>query len=96
MPANRLNEKAQPLRRLLDFPSDLTLDLPKVTLIGNIQLIVENHRGLSKFTPTKIIIKTRLGPLVLNGQSLVVSRIRADELVIEGKIENIYLSSSNL
>jgi len=75
--------------KLMEFPSDLTLDLPKLTLIGNVQLIIENHRGLIEFTATKTVINTSRWPITLNGRNLMVRSIMVDELVIEGIIDSI-------
>ncbi|NLC07908.1 MAG: sporulation protein YqfC [Syntrophomonadaceae bacterium] len=79
----------QTLTRLLEMPPDLTLDLPKLTLIGNIQLIVENHRGLIEFGPNRTIINSSRWPIILNGRNLMVRSIRTDELTIEGVIDSI-------
>ncbi|NLK51098.1 MAG: sporulation protein YqfC [Syntrophomonadaceae bacterium] len=89
MSENTSKDKWQSLTHLLDLPPDLTLDLPKITLIGNIQLIIENHRGLIEFSATKTVINTNRWPLVLTGQNLLVRSIRVDELMIEGLIETI-------
>ncbi len=75
--------------KLLEIPSDLTLDLPKLTLIGNVQLIIENHRGLIEFTAEKTVINTGRWPITLNGRNLMVRSIMVDELMIEGVIDSI-------
>jgi len=75
--------------KLLEIPSDLTLDLPKLTLIGNVQLIIENHRGLIEFTAEKTVINTSRWPITLNGRNLMVRSIMVDELMIEGVIDSI-------
>lgn len=73
----------------LEIPPDLTLDLPKLTLIGNVQLIIENHRGLIEFTASKTVINTSRWPITLIGRNLLVRSIMVDELMIEGVIDSI-------
>ena len=29
----------------LEFPSDISMDLPKIIVIGNREITIENHRG---------------------------------------------------
>ncbi|EDT8929413.1 sporulation protein YqfC [Salmonella enterica subsp. enterica serovar Mbandaka] len=41
----------QKLLGILDLPDDVVFDLPKITLIGDIQLYIENHRGIIEYTP---------------------------------------------
>lgn len=30
----------------LDFPSDISLDLPKIIVVGNREITIENHKGI--------------------------------------------------
>ena len=46
---NKKNVK-QKFSNYLDIPKDVILDLPKITVIGDIQLYVENHRGIIEYT----------------------------------------------
>ncbi|MBC8080939.1 MAG: sporulation protein YqfC, partial [Gorillibacterium sp.] len=34
---------------MLDVPQDVVHDLPRITMIGNRQLYIENHRGVLQF-----------------------------------------------
>ena len=36
--------------KILDLPQDVVQDLPRITMIGNVQLYVENHRGVLHFS----------------------------------------------
>lgn len=33
----------------LDFPSDISLDLPKIIVVGNREITIENHKGIIFF-----------------------------------------------
>ncbi|HET7558633.1 MAG TPA: sporulation protein YqfC [Limnochordia bacterium] len=70
----------------LDLPQDIVLDLPKTTLIGDLQLHVQNHRGVVEYTPRRIRINTAKGELAVLGARLSISSIYGRELVIEGRI----------
>ena len=34
---------------VVDLPKDLVLNLPRITLVGDLQLVIENHRGIEDF-----------------------------------------------
>ena len=36
------------------------MDLPRITLIGNLQLFVENHKGIIEYSDSRIRINTRV------------------------------------
>ena len=33
----------------MDLPQDVMMDLPRITMIGQIHIYIENHRGLIAF-----------------------------------------------
>jgi len=82
---------AERLVRALDLPLEGVLDLPKMTLIGNFQALVENHRGLLAYDPRLIRIRTAKGELVIAGAGLRIASILPKELVVEGHIVQVEL-----
>lgn len=82
----------QNLTGSMDMPQEVVLDIPKVTLIGGVQVQVENHRGVLEYTPTCIRVRTRDGVLVVTGGRLRIGSIFRDEVVVEGRIERIELA----
>ncbi len=75
----------------LELPKDLMMDLPKIKLLGNIQLIIENHRGIMEYTKERIRVSTSLGELVIDGEGLVLRNIFPDEIAVDGKITSLTL-----
>lgn len=86
----RLREK---IAETLELPKDIVMDVPKLTIIGNIQLNIENHLGIVEYTGTTIRINTTIGMFKINGENMVIKSITAEEVIIEGKIENLDISS---
>jgi sporulation protein YqfC len=76
----------------LELPQDVLLDLPKATLIGGLQLQIENHKGVLEYTPQKIRINTSQGEVVVTGARLTIGSIFQQELVIDGRISNVQLT----
>lgn len=79
----------QQVTDFLDLPGDIMFNLPKVSLLGNLQLVVENHRGILKFSPEAIHININGGELVISGRELRLRSVFAEEIYIEGEIKNI-------
>ncbi len=75
----------------LEIPREIALDLPKLTVVGDVQALLENHRGLIEYAADKIRVSTRLGEIELRGVDLVLKNIFPDEIMVEGKISSIDL-----
>ncbi|NDI33720.1 sporulation protein YqfC [Chengkuizengella sediminis] len=74
---------------VLDLPKDVIFDLPRITMIGNMQLYVENHKGVLQFTSEKLTLKLDVGKLEIKGKELVIRAILSEEVFIEGVIEDV-------
>ncbi|MGI6713313.1 MAG: sporulation protein YqfC [Bacillota bacterium] len=80
---------------ILDLPQDITLNMPRVTMVGNLQLFIENHRGIVEYTDNKIRVLVNRGYLEIEGRNLILNNIKADEIMINGEIEQIKVDISN-
>ena len=49
------------IAELLEFPKDIMLDTSKITMIGNLQILVENHKGIIEYTDKKCALRLDLG-----------------------------------
>lgn len=74
---------------LLEIPGDVLLDLPRIVLMGNLQVQIENHRGIQEYTPRLVRISIGKGMLELTGEDLVLRTIMTDEILVEGKIQSL-------
>jgi len=77
------------LSEALDLPEDLVLDLPRITLLGNHSLEVENHKGIIHYTPQSLKVCVKQGFLTSQGEGLVLRNINSDTILIEGEIKEI-------
>jgi sporulation protein YqfC len=81
--------RMQRLAGLLELPQDIMLDLPRVTMLGNIQLLIENHKGIIEYTPELVRIRLKQGELVINGSELVLGNLQAEQILVEGTLNEI-------
>ncbi|NOU85196.1 sporulation protein YqfC [Paenibacillus sp. LMG 31460] len=75
--------------KILDLPQDVVQDLPRITMIGNVQLYVENHRGVLHFSSEKLKLELTKGTLEVFGKQLVIRAILSEEVFIEGLIDHV-------
>jgi sporulation protein YqfC len=74
---------------LLDLPQDVVFDLPRLTMIGDRQLYIENHRGVLHFSSDRLRLALSKGELEVTGDGLVIRTIWTEEVFVEGQIKNI-------
>ncbi|MBM7691807.1 sporulation protein YqfC [Peribacillus deserti] len=84
----------QKLRQLMmnsmDLPQDVIMDLPRITMIGQLHIYIENHRGLLTFTDTELRLMLKNGQLLIKGSSFSIKAILPEEILLEGKIEHVF------
>ncbi|MGF7046098.1 sporulation protein YqfC [Paenibacillus sp. DS2015] len=74
---------------LFDLPQDIIFDLPRLTMVGNKELLIENHRGVLHFSSEKLTLSLTQGSLEVEGSELMIRSILSQEVMIEGTIVNI-------
>ncbi|SDF06139.1 sporulation protein YqfC [Sporomusa acidovorans] len=79
----------QSLAGLLDIPQDIVMDLPRITMLGNKQLLVENHKGIIEYTPSLVRIKLSQGELMIYGEALTLGNLQSEQILVEGVVQEV-------
>lgn len=77
----------------LELPIDIMMDLPRLTVIGNIETRLLNHKGIIEYTNEIIRINTKSGVFKIVGENLEIKTILSEEIIITGVIQNIEIIS---
>lgn len=85
----RNNRQWQRLAGILEIPQDIILDLPRITMLGNKQLLVENHKGIIEYTPSLVRIKLNQGELIIVGRNLILGNLQIEQILVEGTVEEL-------
>ncbi|HWR06131.1 sporulation protein YqfC [Sporomusa sp.] len=85
----RRKGKLQSLAGFLDIPQDIVLDMPRITMLGNKQLLVENHKGIIEYTPSLVRIKLNQGELFILGENLTLGNLQAEQILVEGVVQEV-------
>ncbi len=73
----------------LELPKELVLDVPRITLIGNKQLILENYKGIIEYEDSRIRVKTSEGIIKMEGISMIIKEITSEDIMVKGEIKII-------
>ena len=76
---------------MLEMPPEIVLDLPKLVLIGNQELLLQNHRGIIEYNNYQIRVSVSLGQITIKGEMLLLKNLKQDEILIRGKIFGLTL-----
>lgn len=79
----------QSLARRLDIPQDIVLDLPRITMLGNKQILVENHKGIIEYTSQLVRISLSQGELTIIGSGLMLGNLQQEQILVEGEIREV-------
>ena len=83
------NTQWQRLAGILEIPQDIIMDFPRITMLGNQQLLVENHKGIIEYTPSVVRIKLNQGELIVAGKNLMLGNLQMEQILVEGIVEEI-------
>lgn len=74
---------------LLDLPGDVMMDFPRIIMLGSAQMVVENHKGITKYNSEVISISISGGEIVIKGSDLKLRNVLPEEICVEGSIKSL-------
>jgi sporulation protein YqfC len=81
------------LADFLELPREIILNLPRLTIVGMIQCLLENHRGVIAYTNEMIRIAVAEGEIIIRGDNLVIRTLAGEEIAVEGKISSLHFEN---
>lgn len=78
-----------------DIPADILWDLPRMTVIGQLHVYIENHKGIFSFTEHELQLYLTKGRLKISGNQLVLKILYSDEILLEGWIKELTFIEQN-
>ena len=86
---DKLQKGKEKILNKLDFPNDISLDLPKIIVVGNREITIENHRGIMAFETNMVKINSRIGAITINGEKFEILFIGETTITISGIFNGI-------
>lgn len=81
--------KLERLNEFLEIPKEVMFKIPKVTIIGFEEMLIENYDGILEYEDFFVRVNTNIGIININGFNLRLIEMTGDNLKVIGKIENI-------
>lgn len=81
------------INNLLEIPQEVSNNIPKVTITGFEQILIENYKTILEYQDFYIRLSTEIGILNINGFELDLKEMTSDDLLITGKIDSIDFES---
>ena len=78
--------------RMFDLPADAVAGVPRLELVGDGELRVENHKGILAYGREEIHVSGGVYMIKITGQELELRAMTGLELLITGKISQITLA----
>lgn len=86
---NKINTAKEVLARSLNFPEEIILDLPKITITGDNEIDIENHKGIILFEEDEVKINSKVGLIVIKGSRFEILFIGGTTISISGSFKSI-------
>ena len=75
--------------KILEMPTEVCTNMPKITIIGFNELILENYKGILEYEDFFVRISTYIGIINVNGYGLRLENMTEDDIKVTGKIESV-------
>lgn len=82
-------EKKQKIKNFLEIPKEIISNIPKITIVGSNEMLIENYKGILEYEEFFVRVNTYIGIINVNGLNLNLNQITEDDIIITGKIDSI-------
>lgn len=79
------------IEKIFELPEELYSNVPKLTIIGFNEMVLENYKGILEYEDFFASISTHIGIVNINGYNINLEKMTNDDIKITGKIESIEL-----
>lgn len=87
--ANKLGSMRERIVDTLELPAEITLNVPKITILAKKEITVENHKGVIKFSTTELVVNTSLGPLTIKGEDFEIAFVGGTTMTLRGNFKSM-------
>ncbi|MBR3133499.1 MAG: YabP/YqfC family sporulation protein [Clostridia bacterium] len=77
------------INQFLDIPKEIGSNVPKITIVGFEELLIENYKGIIEYEEFFVRISTHIGNISINGFELNLNEMTEDDILVTGKIESV-------
>jgi sporulation protein YqfC len=86
---DRITRTKETLAEKLDLPRDVMLNIPKIVVIGDNEVTIENHKGVILFDEHEIKINSNVGLITIVGNGFEILFMGGSTLTVSGRFKSI-------
>jgi len=76
---------------ILEMPKEISSGIPKITMLGFEEMLIENYKGILEYEELYIRINTHIGVINIVGRDFNLKNLNEDDILITGVFEKIEL-----
>ncbi|MEW6546094.1 MAG: sporulation protein YqfC [Bacillota bacterium] len=92
MPQRQRGRLSERVAGVLELPREVVLHVPRLVIVGNLHLTIENHRGVVEFGPERLVVGVGEGQVAVEGEDLTIVRIGREDMAVTGRIRCLRFS----
>nr|WP_254906505.1 sporulation protein YqfC [Clostridium tyrobutyricum] len=73
----------------MELPRDIILNMPKIQVTGDNEIIIENHKGIVLFDKSIVKINSGVGLISIYGDNFEVLFMGGSTITVGGKFKSI-------
>ena len=85
------NKGYKKIDKILELPEEVYLDIPRITITGFDEIIIENFKGILEYEKFFVRIRSSIGLINISVYNLNLENMTNDDIKVKGKIESIEL-----
>ena len=83
------------LDKILEMPEEIYSNIPKLTITGFNEMLLENYKGILEYEEFFASISTHIGIVNISGYNINLEKMTNDDIKITGKIESVELERTH-
>jgi sporulation protein YqfC len=86
---NKLYRTKESIAEKFDLPRDIVLNLPKITIISDNEITIENHKGVVLFEDREVKINSNVGLISIVGKEFEILFMGGSTLTLSGRFKSV-------
>lgn len=86
-----LNLFAEKMAAAVDLAGEPLPGMPIVEIAGDNRVLIENHICITEYSSNRIRVQVKFGQIMIEGSTLVLSKMAREQLVVNGCIHSVHL-----
>ena len=91
---SKTQKRKNRIQNILEMPKEVYTNMPKLTVVGFEEMIIENYKSILEYEEFLVRINTHIGILNINGFNLNLEKMTNDDIKITGTIESVDLEKN--